>query len=271
MTVAYLISGAAVLGGGVLLAVGFHKLRRYRLVADTPTSKVRSIAMGLVEINGRARAIELLVTPFSDTECVWYRYEIKEYRQHTSRDSKGRTRTSHRWETIRTGSRATPFFCEDDTAKVWVDPDGADFMISQRRIFYQHEKFLGSITRIFEALRNWDKTKTDLLDREGWELEEMPEDQFISFGAQVGDRKYYEYFVRPDDTLYVLGTAAGRDGAPGGICIERGENEKTYVISDSSEKELLSKMRIRVIAILAIGVIAITGGITAFLYFTGNL
>jgi len=270
-TAAYLISGGLVLAGGIVLAVGFHKLRRYRLIADTPTSKVRSMAMGVVEINGQARAIEKLVTPFSDTPCIYYRYEIKEYRRHTSRDSKGRTTTSYRWDTVRTGNQSTPFYCEDDTGKVWVDPDGADFMISQHRIFYQRAGFMGSFTRIIEAFKNWDRTKTDLLDRKGWELEEVTGDSFISFGSTVGDRKYYEYFILPDDTLYVLGSAASRDGAPGGVYICKGDNEKTYIISDSSEKGLLSKIRNGVILSFVFSVAAITGGILLFLKFTRNL
>jgi hypothetical protein len=43
--------------GGLLLGLyvfyrGFHHFRRKRLIENTPTSKVRSIAMGLVEIFG---------------------------------------------------------------------------------------------------------------------------------------------------------------------------------------------------------------------------
>ena len=267
----YIISGALVLIGAIVIVVGFYKLRRYRLVADTPTSKVRSMAIGLVEINGQVRATETLVTPFSDTHCVYYRYEIKEYQRHTSTDSKGHTTTSYRWAVIRTGSQYTPFFCEDDTGKVWIDPAGADFVVSQKRIFYQHAGFMGSFSRILAALKSWDSTKSDMLDREGWELEEMTEDQLFSFGARIGDRKYYEFFICPDDILYVLGTAAMRDGVPGGVFIHEGDNEKTYIISDSSEKSLLKSMRNAVIVSFVIGVGMITGGVVLFLHFTGNL
>jgi hypothetical protein len=47
----------ALLSSGIgiaLMAYGFSRMKRYMLIKDTPTSKIRSMALGLVEINGGA-------------------------------------------------------------------------------------------------------------------------------------------------------------------------------------------------------------------------
>jgi hypothetical protein len=47
---------AALAGGGVLSAMGIYRLRRRWLIENLPTSRVRSAAMGMVELKGKARA-----------------------------------------------------------------------------------------------------------------------------------------------------------------------------------------------------------------------
>jgi len=46
----------ALVGGGVLSLIGIHRLRRRWLIENIPTSKIRSAAMGLVELKGKCRA-----------------------------------------------------------------------------------------------------------------------------------------------------------------------------------------------------------------------
>ena len=125
----------AVIGVAVLF-FGFRRLHKYRLIADTPTSKIRSMAMGLVELNGSAFAKNFLTAPFSDSKCVYYRYEIQEYREHTRRDSNGRVHRERRWETIASGERRAPFFAKDDTGEVYVDPGDAEFNVTLKKVYY---------------------------------------------------------------------------------------------------------------------------------------
>ena len=106
----YIISAVLGLGGIALLWYGFNRMKKYRLIKDIPRSKVRSMAMGVVEVHGTVFCVEPMRTPFSSSDCVYYKYEIKEYRRHTSRDSKGKTRTTYRWDTIATGRKHIPFY-----------------------------------------------------------------------------------------------------------------------------------------------------------------
>ena len=55
----------AAVAGPVLLFCGFRALRLHRLIDNTPTVKVRSMAMGLVEVKGRIEERSRLTAPFS--------------------------------------------------------------------------------------------------------------------------------------------------------------------------------------------------------------
>ena len=86
------LEGALFLAGGsVSLFYGFSRLKKYMLINNTPTSKIRSVAMGLVEIKGSVVAKDTLKTPFSNQDCIYYEYEVREYRRHLN--PKGVTNT----------------------------------------------------------------------------------------------------------------------------------------------------------------------------------
>jgi len=61
-----LISGL-ILGGLVSFFFAFKILLYYRLINDTPTSKIRSMAMGFVEVKGKVKTKEILKSPFSNS------------------------------------------------------------------------------------------------------------------------------------------------------------------------------------------------------------
>ena len=93
---------------------GFFFLRQRRHMQNTPTSRVRSLAMGMVEVKGRALRRYALVSPMAQIPCVYYR--LTRYRR------QGKDR---QWKvsSIST-SNNVPFALEDDTGKVTIDPAG---------------------------------------------------------------------------------------------------------------------------------------------------
>src|SRR5437867_10327719 len=107
----------AFLAGGGLIVFGFIVLRRKRLLESVPTSRIRSVAMGFAELAGRAKIRTSLVAPFSGIPCVFYRFLVEEERQ----SQRGR-----RWTTVEQGSTSEPFYLEDDTGTLLVDPSGAE-------------------------------------------------------------------------------------------------------------------------------------------------
>lgn len=119
---------------------GLHELRLRRLIQNTPTSKIRSMSMGLVELKGNARFNGApLISPISKKECVFYSYIVEEYRNAGKHS---------RWVKI-AGKKSGGKFCiEDDTGKVLIDPTKirADYKIDLKtqtsRLSPDLDKFL---------------------------------------------------------------------------------------------------------------------------------
>src|ERR1700687_3332917 len=66
------------LAGGVGVGLGLRGLSLSERLRSLPLSKVRSMAMGLVQISGRTAATAALKAPYSHTECVWFCFEVKD-------------------------------------------------------------------------------------------------------------------------------------------------------------------------------------------------
>jgi len=105
-------SGAASFVLAVLsFGYGFYHLRMKRKIENTPTSRIRSVAMGMVEVKGRALRKYALVTPMSHTPCVYYR--LTRYRKDKN----------DRWKAVSvTSSDNASFFLEDDTGRIEINP-----------------------------------------------------------------------------------------------------------------------------------------------------
>ena len=70
------------IGGLSLFFGGLTKINRDRLIANMPTSKIRSVAMGLVEIYGKvSKYKDTLTAPLSGKECVYCRLSITEWKR----------------------------------------------------------------------------------------------------------------------------------------------------------------------------------------------
>ena len=112
--------------GITMLGIGFYYLKLKILVENTPTSKIRSIAMGLVEIFGSVVPIKLLKSPFTNKECIGYKYTIEEYKSSGKENS---------WQIIKQGDSRNNFYLKDDTGNVLVNPIGAQLDIPRSYFF----------------------------------------------------------------------------------------------------------------------------------------
>ena len=124
---AFQAGGALIAGGVFSFFGGFKQLARKRLIENTPRSKVRSLAVGPVEVHGKARSIYKLQTPFTQLPCVYFAYEIQEYKK---------SGKSSRWVTILKGSsEGVEFMVEDETGAVAVDAKGAEVVVPEDHVF----------------------------------------------------------------------------------------------------------------------------------------
>src|SRR5262249_51941513 len=110
-------SFAAVGGGTWAFVHGFRALRVQRLIRDTPTAKVRSLAMGMVELQGALRARSRTNAPFSNADCVWWEVEL----QTLSHSSRGVSQ----WNTVHRERSGNPFYLDDGTGTALIYPQDA--------------------------------------------------------------------------------------------------------------------------------------------------
>lgn len=130
-------------GGAVLCLLclwGSLRLRRrHRLFHDLPTSKVRGVFIGLVEVKGTAESESPFTSYLSGAACVHHAWHIEERWSRTVTesytDNKGQRRTRTRresgWTTVAQGGESAPFFLRDDTGALRVRPAGANIEPAQ--------------------------------------------------------------------------------------------------------------------------------------------
>jgi hypothetical protein len=126
-------AAAAVLAVFALFSF-FMRLRRDRLVADTPAVRIRSAAQGYVKVTGRAVPAGPAPTaaPLSARPCVWWAYEIAQ----EQRDSKG---NAH-WHTVESAASVELFaLVDDDGSRCLVGPVSAEITPSTRKVWYGSE------------------------------------------------------------------------------------------------------------------------------------
>lgn len=221
-TLLYLAAGTV--GGFGLSVYGWMVHQRKRLIESIPTSTIRSLALGLVEISGQAQPEEgLLSSPFGGLPCVFYSYAVEE---------RVGSEKNARWETIGKGTSEQPFFVSDTTGRVLIVPLGAELILPDERT--SRSNWLGELP----------PTTIAGLNRLG-----------ISTERWIGSKtlRCRESFILPEEQVYVLGTAHEHQGAR-----ERVENsarmyigssrDHEFIISDRSEKDLLSRLRWQVLA-----------------------
>jgi hypothetical protein len=101
---------------------GLHFVRLKRKIENTPTSKVRSMAMGMVEVHGQARRQYALVAPMTQSACIYYR--LRKYR----RDK------NNKWKLVKdVDSSHVAFQVDDGTGRVLVEPRGASVKAKTRQ------------------------------------------------------------------------------------------------------------------------------------------
>lgn len=113
-------TGALLLGigfGAFLFVKGFRTFREYKVVSDTPRMPIRSLAMGLAHVRGKAESEKLLTSPVTRTTCCFYRVNIE--RWESGRDGG--------WKHHATDSDGLKFYIQDDTGRVLINSDAAQF------------------------------------------------------------------------------------------------------------------------------------------------
>jgi hypothetical protein len=177
----WLLGIAGTCGGLYLFSRGFRILQRKRLILNTPTSKIRSAALGLVEVNGLAAGPYTMNAPVTGLPCYYYRTLAWELRK---------SGKSENWHKVADESLHLPFYLDDNTGRLLVNPQGAEMDL--HRDF--HEEYGTSL--VFS--------------------QDMPANvrSFLVRHGVGGERKIRvdEYCIKPKNFLFILGTLGENPG-----------------------------------------------------------
>jgi len=265
--------------GIIIFFVGFMRLRRKRIVENIPTSTVRGLALGLVELIGNARAISKSGKPFigpvSGIECVYYQFQVERLVIAGKR--------SH-WETIVEGnSEDRPFWFYDQTGTIPVFPKGAEFELSMgfehvrsasKPLAPYHQAFLGRyhLTRYQNStllFREWHirqeavvyvlgtaKKSHDFMGNYKNELmrriEALTKDKDrmaevdVNKDGQISEQEWDRAVERIEKELLEESLASSQSQEGHDIIIAQGDEEKVFMISNSNQKELLGQLAFEV-------------------------
>jgi hypothetical protein len=166
---------------------GFRLLQRRHLILNTPVSKIRSASMGMVELSGLAVGPYTVVAPITERTCFYYRTVAWEWK---------RRGKSSEWVKVAAECVHVPFFLDDNTGKVLIDPRGAD--LDLHRDFQQ--EFCDSF---FTTKEKAPDNVSGFLLRHG-----------VSTTNKI---KVEEFCIKPKNALFLLGTLdenAGLELAP---------------------------------------------------------
>jgi hypothetical protein len=168
-------------GGLYFFFVGFQLLARKRLLLATPNSRIRSAALGLVEINGVASGPHTMPAPITGKACFLYRSIAWQ-------KSKGK---DDNWEKVADETLHLPFFVDDTTGKMLIEPLGAD--LDLHRDF--REEYSASMFSTSDVVPPW---VSSFLARHG-----------VSTDREL---RIEEYSIKPGDALFIAGTVAENPG-----------------------------------------------------------
>src|SRR4030042_348352 len=258
-----------------LFFLGFQKLRLKRFIETTPTSKVRSLAMGRVEIYGEVVPAKkkVLKSPLTGKDCVYYFYTIEEYRKKSNNKSG--------WVLVDIWAESIPFFLKDETGNVLVDSNGArinipdDFNQRYESADLLPEKIMAFLfSERSRPVQDYDKVPADVKAF----LQCIRINYQVNLQESGNPLRFKERVIVPGDKLYILGYAgnnphleegAAKDNVEG-IMIQKGNIKDLYFISDKPEKEVLKKMKWSWIGWLAGGSLLMLVAIPLFMVSTNT-
>jgi hypothetical protein len=165
-----------------LFLYGFRLLQRRRLILDTPFSKIRSASMGMVEISGQAVGPYTILAPVTARPCYYFRTLVWEYKQ------QGKNK---QWVKVVSDCMHLPFFIDDNTGRVLVDPRGADLDLHCDFEQQFSDSFFTTKDPLPDNVRSF-------LSRHG----------IVTYNKI----KVEEYCIKPKNSLFILGTLGVNEG-----------------------------------------------------------
>lgn len=204
---------------------GTRKFLLLQRIENTATSSVQSTAIGMVELYGQAYCPEKIESPISGERCAYWCVVGQYYR-----------RGKHgRWVEIFRRYSSIPFFLQDKTGKILVDPEKATMAIPRDHLYS------GSISgkNAWGAFTKLEPVALSFIDS----LDEAGKKAFMNVAGE--EIRIYEFYIAEGDMVYVLGDAMPNPGTSGPLSHHNLIVKKRDVmyVSDSSERKICGSIR----------------------------
>lgn len=180
-----ILSSVEIAGGLYFFFLGFRLLARKRLLLTTPTSKIRSAALGLVEVNGVAAGPYTMSAPITGKPCFLYHTTVWQQREGKKEE----------WEKVADETLHLPFFIDDSTGQLLIEPLGAD--LDLRRDF-REEYDASFFSSNFSTQDGVSPRVSVFLSRHGI----VP-----AHRLRIEERS-----IKPEDALFIAGTLTENPG-----------------------------------------------------------
>jgi hypothetical protein len=238
-------AGVALVSGPWMFWRGFRALRTCQLIENTPTAHIRSAAMGLAELRGKIRERSQTFAPFSGRPCAYWEVDIA---------VRGRNRGS--WSTIHRNASGNPFFIQDESGVALVYPHGADCKV---RFGTDEECYGLNLPEVYAAYLKEHSSLGSTFGRLSWMRfrERTLEEDMLVF--VLGTAMPRSRAISVNDDAEAL-AATGTDGLGDrrrheldeetAAIIRRGENERTFIISQESERDLVFGLKVKAAAMI---------------------
>jgi E3 Ubiquitin ligase len=244
--------------GPALFVAGFRDLKLRRMIENTPTARIRSMAMGLVEIQGTVLERSAVRTPFTDRDCAYWEVDIS-------------VRSRSNWTVLHRKNSGQPFYVEDGTGVALVYPEGSQCRVPAGSM----EECRGfNLPDFYERYM----TEQNLWQRHLWRLSTIrfrertldegqnvyilgsAEPRAASLDVTLPDLEWEHGDALPwaEPELHATGTDAARPSAPRipprgpgrvralhryvSAVIRRGSNDPTFLISADSQTALATSL-----------------------------
>jgi hypothetical protein len=239
-------AGAALVCGPWLFVRGFRHLRTCRVIRDTPTARIRSMAMGRVELHGEVIPRSGITAPFSGHSCAYWEVDIA---------VRGRRNT---WTMLHRNQSGGPFYLRDETGVAMVFPHGAEC-----QVHYQRQEECVGLALPYVYSQYLSEHASPLVKSAG----------------RLSVLRFRERILEQGMSVYVLGCAAPRsqshmisdgeleatgtddirgrrvqslDAAVAAVVV-KGGGEVPFLISQRSERELIQRLQWKSTAMLVGG------------------
>jgi len=224
---------------------GFRTFREYRVLMDTPETPIRSLAMGLVEIHGKATGNPVIPSPVTHTPCHFYMVNIEHWIK---------SGNNSYWSHLATDMAGIKFHVADSTGKVLVYAHEAEFDITQTAVVEARPGSGGGVGRPLPDLGASPRVASSPLPNSDlWYYASGAVARLKGAGSGSGkgaEERYRltESLIFPEHWYDITGTCV-ENSAPGDEhdrnMIVKGTNEPTFLITWRSEKEIRKTLRHR--------------------------